>query len=310
MVKKCALRMNAARIRLLEEERRREERIKLAISKGKQTVLPTQTKSIKLSKFEHRSREGPLVVFTEELAYPFGCYGKYQAVRKYQSGYDIGQDYSKAKGSLSGLMLNEKSENTAVNIGRSGEKPHVVNQTLNNKEMPSQASFRLPKLKPGQNCAEVEDTVAAKLEFTGKNTELPKLPAQEYIDNFRKDAAEFERSVIGIGRGNVERRSLKAKPREMSLLPRIDERGALCTANADRILSKDENQFRLPKLRQKRDDGSLELQSRRKRKTRLNNSEAKKHDFKRSMSHSERKAAAQREQAKWCKMTFQSDAYT
>ena len=310
MVKKCKLPMNAPHARLLAEERRREERIKLAIAKGKQTVLPKQTKSIKLSKFEHWSPEGPLVVFAEELAYPFGCFGKYQAIRKYQCGYDIGKDYNKkktkAKGCSSGeLMLNgEKSEDT---VNGFDEKPSVEKQTLS-KEM-SQTSFKLPKLKSGQTSMEViEDTASAKLEFSGKNTELPKLPAQEYIDNFRRDAAEFERSLVGIGRGNAERRLLQGKPRQLSLLPRIDERISLPTTSTERFLSKDEH-FRLPKLHQKRDDSSLEFQSRRKRKTR-NNSETKKHDFKRSVNHSERKAAAQKEQAKWCKMTFQSNAYT
>ena len=309
MVKKCTLAMNAPHARLLEEERRREERIKLTIAKGKQTVLPTQTKSIKLSKFEHCSPEGPLVVFAEELAYPFGCFGKYQAIRKYQSGYDIGKDYCKKKTRAKGcssreLMLNgEKSENIA---NRFDEKPSVEKQTLN-KEMP-ETSIKLPKLKSGPTSTEVIEDTAAKLEFSGKNTELPKLPAQEYIDNFRRGAAEFERSLVGIGRGNAEGRLLKWKPREHSLLPRIDERISLPTTNAERFLSKDEH-FRLPKLHQKRDGSSLELQSRRKRKTR-NSSETKRPNFKRSMSHSERKPAAQKEQAKWCKMTFQSNTYT
>lgn len=311
MVKKCTLPMDAARLRLHKEEKRREERIKLAIAKGKQTVLPTQTKSIKLSKFEHCSDEGPLVVFAEELAYPFGYFGKYQAVRKYQSGYNIGKEYSKKKleaktkgwSTIREHMLNEKSTNTAAN-GVS-EKPSLENNESNYDL--SQTQFRLPKLKSGQAPSEVEDTTA-KLEFSGKNTELPKLPAQEYIDNFRRDAAEFERSLIGMGRGNAERRLLKGKPRELSLLPRIDERSSLFTGNTNKLLPKDDH-FRLPKLQQKREDSSLEFQSKKKRKTR-NNSETKKYDPKRSMSHTERKVAIQKEQAKWCKMTFQSNAYT
>ncbi len=302
--------MNAARSRLLEEEKRREGRIKLAIAKGKQTVLPTQTKSIKLSKFEHCGDEGPLVVFAEELAYPFGNFGKYQAVRKYQSGYDIEKDYNskkqntKRRGSSaeSDLMLNEKSENTANGLT---EKPSTESQPSNYDI--SQTPFRLPKLTSTQTTTEVEDT-AAKLEFSGGNTELPKLPVQEYIDHFRRDAAEFERCLIGIGRGNAERRSLKGKPRELGLLPRIDERNSLFTTNTDKLLTRDEH-FRLPRLQQKREDSALEVQSKRKRKTR-SSSESKKYDSKRSMSHSERKAASQKEQAKWCKMTFQSNAYT
>ena len=315
MGKKNALPINTARTRLVEEERRREERIKLAIAKGKQTMLPTQTKRIKLSKFEHRSDEGPLVVFAQELAYPFGYFGKYHAVRKYQYDYDIGKDYSKKpklktrlakkKATKRNLMLNDKPQNTLNGVSVN-EQTNLENNESNYDL--SQTAFRLPKLKSGQATVEVEDN-SARLEFSMKNTELPKLPAQDYIDNFRRDAAEFERSMIGIGRGNVERRLLKGRQREASLLPRIDERGSLqLTTNTDKLLTKDEH-FRLPKLQQKRDDSSLESQSKRKRKTR-NNSETKKNDSKRSMSHSERKAAAQREQAKWCKMTFQSNAYT
>ena len=301
--------MNTARFRLAEEEKRREERIKLAIAKGKQTVLLTQTKSIKLSKFEHRSDEGPLVVFAEELAYPFGYFGKYQAVRKYQSGYDIGKEHRRnspqAKIKLptnKNLMLNEKSDNIPNGLG---EKSSV--ESTESTYDKSKTQFRLPKLKSGQ-CAEIEDTTT-KLEFSGKNTELPKLPAQEYIDNFRRDAADFERSLIGIGRGNGEKRLLKAKPRELGMLPRIDERSPLFTANTDKLLTKDEH-LRLPKLlQQKKEDSSAMESSKKKRKTR-SNSETKKCDSKRSLSHSERKAAAQKEQAKWCKMTFQSNSYT
>lgn len=301
--------MNTARLRLVEEETRREERIQSAIAKGKQTVLPTQTKSIKLSKFEHRSDEGPLVVFAEELAYPFGYFGKYQAVRKYQSGYDIGKEHTRksplVKTKLAtnrSPMLNEKSENIPNGLS---EKSSM--ESTESSYDRSKTQFRLPKLKSGQTAAEVEDTTA-KLEFSGRNTELPKLPAQEYIDNFRRDAADFERSLIGIGRGNGERRLLMAKPRELGMLPRIDERSALFTANTDKLLTRDEH-LRLPKLQQKREDSSVMESSKKKRKTR-SNSETKKCDSKRSMSHNERKAVAQKEQAKWCKMTFQSNSYT
>ena len=310
MVKKCALPMEADRLRLTEAQKRR-ERIQLAIAKGKQTVLPRQTKSIKLSKFEHRSDEGPLVVFAEELAYPFGYFGKYQAVRKYQSGYDIGKAHTqrnsppkKRNGSTyRNIMLNEKSPENIPN--GLGEK--VSEESTESSYDISKTQFRLPKLKLGQTTADVEDTTP-KLEFSGKNTELPKLPAQEYIDNFRRDAADFERSLTGIGRGNAEKRLLKAKPREIDLLPRIDERGALFAANMDKHVVRDEH-LRLPKLQQKREDSFAMESIKKKRKTK-SNSETKKWDSKRSISHSERKAAAQREQAKWCKMTFQSNSYT
>lgn len=308
-MKKCTLPIDTARSRLLEEEKRREERVKLAIAKGKQTVLPTQTKSIKLSKFEHRSDEGPLVVFAEELAYPFGNFGNYQAVRKYQSCNDIGKDYSKVKRKSKGKygqtkswqMSNEEIEDKPNSLG---EKPSIESQESNYDK--SQTQFRLPKLKSGPTATDIEDA-SAKLEFWGKNTELPKLPAQEYIDNFRRDAADFERNLIGIGRGNPERRLLKGKPRELGVLPRIDERSSLLTTNTDKLLAKDEH-FRLPKLQQKREDCFIESSSKKKRKTR-NNGEMKKQEYRRSMSHSERKAVAQKEQAKWCKMTFQSNAY-
>lgn len=301
MGKKCPIPMDAARSRLLEEERRRKKRIKLAIAKGKQTSLPTQTKSIKLSKFEHCSDEGPLVVFAEELAYPFGYFGKYQAIRKYQSGYDIGQDYSKPKKSKGHssktkrpLMLKEKPENTVNGLS---DKSSIESHDSSQKEL------KLPKLKSGPIAGDVEDDSTPRLEFS-KNMELPKLPAQEYIDSFRRDAAEFERSLMGIGRGNAERRLLKGKPRQ-SLLPRIDERSTLFTANTDKLTK--EEHFRLPRLQQKREDCSMESC---KKKRKIRNCEPRKHETsKRSMSHSERKAAAQKEQAKWCKMTLQSNAY-
>lgn len=298
--------MDAARVRLVETETRRKDRIKLAIAKGKHTAnipLPTQINSIKLSKFEHCSDQGPLAVFTEELTYPFGCFGKYHAVRKYTSGYDIGKDYSKKEvksnkkplSSKDDQMLNEKSEKTTNGLT---EKASLENQ-YSNYDM-SLTHFRLPKLKT----AAIEDNTP-RLEFSGKNTELPKLPAQEYIDNFRRDAAEFERSLIGIGRGKTERRLFKGKPRDLGLLPRIDERGQtlFTTTNTDKIQTKDEY-FRLPQLQQKREDSSFESQSKKKRKTR-NTCESKKHESKRSMSH---KTAMQKE-AKWCRMTFQSNVY-
>ena len=56
------------------------DRIKSAIVKGKQTSLPCDTKGQNLSKFEHKGRDGPLVVFAQEALYNYNNFGHYKVI--------------------------------------------------------------------------------------------------------------------------------------------------------------------------------------------------------------------------------------
>lgn len=56
------------------------DRIKSAIVKGKQTSLPCDTKGQNLSKFEHKGRDGPLVVFAQEALYNYKNFGHYKVI--------------------------------------------------------------------------------------------------------------------------------------------------------------------------------------------------------------------------------------
>lgn len=309
---------------LLDEERFK-ERIKSAINKGKQTSLASYSKGISLSKFEHNGNDGPQVVFAEELSYPFGLFGNYKLVRSYikpnnakstftsrtTPGKKRQENISKPK---HGLMLDGKKR--VVNAGPTEKSGFEVHNSLK-KEL------KLPKLRSGSMRQEggnrgkhykSRDPVSKNSEFSTENTELPELPAQHYIDNFRRDAAEFERRLsLGFSRANTDRRMSKAGRTRDSLLPKIDEKMTVFPAistTQDKPLPKDDH-IHLPKLKEAHD--GVEIMSRKKRKP-ARNEEPKKptarHDAKRStMSHSERKAAAQREHAKWCRKTMQSDFY-
>jgi len=56
------------------------ERIKSAIAKGKQTLLPCETQGQNLFKFEHNGRDGPLIVFAQEAFYNFDKFGHYKVI--------------------------------------------------------------------------------------------------------------------------------------------------------------------------------------------------------------------------------------
>lgn len=205
-------------------------------------------------------------------------------------------------------MLNGKDSENPVN-----SPPENSDFELNNSY---HKELRLPKLKSGsmrleeghrRDCSSGDPV--CNLEYS-KNTELPKLPAQEYIDNFRRDAAEFEQRLsLSIGRVNSDRKLWNGRTKE-SILPKIDEKASRLLTSADKLLIKDDH-FRLPKLQHKNEvqDG-VETVHKKKRKARNDKQKkASNQDTRRSMSHSERKAAAQKEQAKWSKITMQSNTY-
>ena len=309
------------------DEERFKERIKSAINKGKQTSLASYSKGISLSKFEHNGNDGPLVVFAEELSYPFGLFANYKLVRSYIKPNDAKNTFTnrttpgkkqqeKISKPRKGLMLDGKKRGNVVNAGSLTEKSGFEVHNSLKKEL------RLPKLRSSSMRQErnyrgkqfkSRDPVSKNSEFSTENTELPQLPAQHYIDNFRRDAAEFERKLsVGFSRANTDKRMFKAGRTRDSLLPKIDEKMtvfATPSTTHDKPLSKDDH-IRLPKLKETHD--SVEILSRKKRKQ-ARSEEVKRttrQDAKRStMSHSERKAAAQREHAKWCRKTMQSDFY-
>lgn len=307
---------------LLDEERFK-ERVKSAIDKGKQTSLASYSKGISLSKFEHNGNDGPLVVFAEELSYPFGLFGNYKLVRSYIKPNDAKNSFTsrptpgkrrqeKISKPKEGLMLDGKKRGNVENAGSLTEKSGFEVHNSLKKEL------RLPKLRSGSMRQERDyrmkhfksrDPVSKnQSEFSTENTELPQLPAQHYIDNFRRDAAEFERKLsVGFSRANTDRRMFKAGRTRDSLLPKIDEKiTVFATPNTthDKPPSKDDH-IRLPKLKETPD--SVAILSRKKRKQAR--SEEVKKTKRSTMSHSERKAAAQREHAKWCRKTMQSDFY-
>lgn len=55
-------------------------RIQSAIAKGKQTLLPCETKGQNLSKFEHNGRDGPIMVYAEEAFHNYNRFGHYKVI--------------------------------------------------------------------------------------------------------------------------------------------------------------------------------------------------------------------------------------
>lgn len=54
--------MDVGKVHLLDNEQRLEACVRSPIKKGKQTSLPSNSKGINQSKFEHNGKDAPLVV--------------------------------------------------------------------------------------------------------------------------------------------------------------------------------------------------------------------------------------------------------
>lgn len=64
-------------------------RILSAIEKGKQTLLPCETKGLNLSKFEHNGRDGRLAVYAEEMYYMYNKFGHYKVIASFQPAESV-----------------------------------------------------------------------------------------------------------------------------------------------------------------------------------------------------------------------------
>ena len=64
-------------------------RIQSAIAKGKQTLLPCETKGQNLSKFEHNGRDGPVMVYAEEAFYNYNRFGHFKVIMALKPVYSL-----------------------------------------------------------------------------------------------------------------------------------------------------------------------------------------------------------------------------
>lgn len=245
-------------------------------------------------------------MFSIELTYPFVNTNKYLSchykIRRWQNRPKKASPWRKPS---SRLMLSDKMNEKRCSKRMKTKKDNTVNETDSNRN--EDTKFKLPKLKAEQLGVENEN-IPYRLKFSTKNTELPKLPAQEYIDNFRREASVFECNLVGNVCENFERRQIKRKTQELRLLPRINENSSLLTANIDRLVEND--QFRFPKIQKTKEDGRFtDSRSKKKRKLKNYHENSTKNVSRRKSVENNGKQAALKAQTKWCNMTFQSNIY-
>lgn len=128
------------------------DRIKSAIAKGKQIILPCDTKGQNLSKFEHNGRNGPLMVFAQEALYGYNKFGHYKVITSLKPIQSVRNQLFFANGSVNEkkqvLNMTEKSHfpEKCDSAGRNEIEP--AERLADKKGIQREKKTRRPTINP------------------------------------------------------------------------------------------------------------------------------------------------------------------